>query len=67
MILASTQSTLVALFLFTGIPLYYTFVTGWPHFPGLVTVLNVILSDSRAQNLAGRMESELDRDHGPGL
>ena len=67
MILASTQATLVALFLFTGMPLYYTFVTGWPHFPGLVTVLKVIFSDSRAQNLTSRMESELERDHGPRL
>ena len=39
--MASTQAALVALFLFSGIPLYYTFVRGWRYFPGLGTLSQI--------------------------
>ena len=30
--MASLQAGLVALFMFSGVPIYYTFVTGWSRF-----------------------------------
>src|SRR2546423_5770949 len=39
-ILAPLQGLLVSLFMFTGIPLYYTFIVGWKHIPGLRKFLN---------------------------
>ena len=41
--MAPLQGILVALFMFTGIPLYYTFVTGWKRFPGLRMSLKIVV------------------------
>jgi hypothetical protein len=44
--LAPLQALFAAIFIIAGIPLYYVFVTGWRHFPGLgMNSLNI--SDNR--------------------
>jgi len=36
---APLQALFAAAFIFAGVPLYYIFVTGWRHFPGLSSIL----------------------------
>lgn len=41
--MAPLQGILVTLFMLTGVPLYYTFITGWKSFPGLRTSLKILV------------------------
>jgi hypothetical protein len=41
---APLQALFAAIFIFAGVPLYYIFITGWRHFPGLrITSLTISL------------------------